>query len=174
MRLAGTPPTIAYGGIFLVTTALAPIIAPSPIVRPEIITAPSPIQTSLPTFVRCTFSKVRSNSGCVESAETLCLAAPIEHRLPIEQYRPMSAFRMTLKFAYDCIPTVTSPMIWHPLNTTPSSAITPRRAELPKILRPRLTSLEETFRISYLTALVLRHARRSTGGALGLLSVTKK
>ena len=44
--LAGFPPTIAYGGTSFVTTAPAAIIAPFPMVTPEHIIAPNPIQTS--------------------------------------------------------------------------------------------------------------------------------
>ena len=49
ITLAGTPPTIAYGGISFVTTAPAATIAPSPIFLHEFnIMAFLPIQTSLP------------------------------------------------------------------------------------------------------------------------------
>lgn len=43
--LAGFPPTTLYGITFFVTTALAPIIAPLPIMTFGIIQAWSPIQT---------------------------------------------------------------------------------------------------------------------------------
>lgn len=46
--LAGTPPTMAYGGTSLVTTAWANITAPSSIVIPPTRKAPSPIHTSFP------------------------------------------------------------------------------------------------------------------------------
>jgi len=46
--LDGTPPIIANGGMSLVTTELAPIIALSPILHPGLIRILTPIQTSLP------------------------------------------------------------------------------------------------------------------------------
>ena len=49
--LIGLPTAIAYGGIFLLTTAPAPITAPFPIVFPERIVTPFPIQTSFPIIV---------------------------------------------------------------------------------------------------------------------------
>ena len=51
ISFAGTPPTIVYGGTSLVTTALAAIMAPSPICTPCMITASNPIHTSLPIII---------------------------------------------------------------------------------------------------------------------------
>ena len=48
MTFAGTPPTMAYGGTSLVTTAHAPTTAPFPIVTPPITTTLLPIHTSCP------------------------------------------------------------------------------------------------------------------------------
>ena len=48
MTLAGTPPTIAYGGTSFVTTALARTTAPSCISTPPIKVTLEPIQQSLP------------------------------------------------------------------------------------------------------------------------------
>ena len=48
---AGTPPTTAFAGTSLVTTAPAPTIALSPTVTPRRIWAPWPIHTLLPTRV---------------------------------------------------------------------------------------------------------------------------
>lgn len=39
MGLAGTPPTMVYGGTSFVTTARVPMIAPFPMVTPDMITA---------------------------------------------------------------------------------------------------------------------------------------
>lgn len=46
--LAGTPPTMAYGGTSLFTKAFAPITAPQPTVTPLNIVALHPIHTSCP------------------------------------------------------------------------------------------------------------------------------
>src|SRR5438552_11740414 len=46
---AGTPPTIAYAGTFLFTTAPAATTEPRPIVTPSRIMAPEPIQQSSST-----------------------------------------------------------------------------------------------------------------------------
>jgi hypothetical protein len=56
ITFAGTPPTIEYGGTSLVTTALAKTTAPSPIVTPPTIKAPSPIQQSFPIITENIFS----------------------------------------------------------------------------------------------------------------------
>jgi len=48
ITLAGAPTAIAYGGMFFVTTLPAPIIAPSPIVKPLKIITSAPSQTSFP------------------------------------------------------------------------------------------------------------------------------
>ena len=49
--LAGFPAVMEYGGIFFVTTELAPIMEPSLIVTPESIFASLPIHTSFPIFI---------------------------------------------------------------------------------------------------------------------------
>ena len=46
ISFAGIPPTTEYGSTSFVTTARVPIIAPSPIVTPAIITASYPIPVS--------------------------------------------------------------------------------------------------------------------------------
>ncbi|MBP1870229.1 hypothetical protein J2Z25_003692 [Clostridium tertium] len=51
INLAGFPPTILYESTFFVTTQLAAIIAPSPILTPVIIVTFCPIQTSFHTIV---------------------------------------------------------------------------------------------------------------------------
>lgn len=51
MLRAGTPPTISYGAMSRVTTALAAITAPVPILTPAITIACAPIQTSWPMTV---------------------------------------------------------------------------------------------------------------------------
>ncbi|CKU47567.1 Uncharacterised protein [Mycobacterium tuberculosis] len=57
---AGTPPITANGGTSLVTTEPAPMIAPSPMVRPLFMLTREPIHTSLPITVRssCGYSCV--------------------------------------------------------------------------------------------------------------------
>src|SRR5947209_5001343 len=52
---AGTPATIARGGMSRVTTAPAPTIAPAPMVIPHKIVAFDPIDAPLPTWVGATF-----------------------------------------------------------------------------------------------------------------------
>lgn len=49
--LAGTPATTVFSGTSFVTTAFAPIIAPSPIVIPCKTVAFDPIQTLFPIFI---------------------------------------------------------------------------------------------------------------------------
>lgn len=48
ITFAGAPTAIAYGGMSFVTTLPAPIIAPSPIVKPLKIITSAPSQTSFP------------------------------------------------------------------------------------------------------------------------------
>jgi hypothetical protein len=49
--LAGLPPTVVYGATSETTTALAAMIAPSPMVTPGMTTASRPIHTSFPMTV---------------------------------------------------------------------------------------------------------------------------
>lgn len=49
--LAGFPQATEYGGIFDVTTLLAPMTEPSPIVTPGSIVTLSPIQTLSPMII---------------------------------------------------------------------------------------------------------------------------
>lgn len=49
--LHGVPTQIVYGSRFFVTTLLAPIQHPSPIVTPDKIIISSPIQTSFPIVI---------------------------------------------------------------------------------------------------------------------------
>ncbi len=51
MTLAGTPPTIVFGGTSLVTTAPAATTTQSPIVMPDKIVALEPIQTWSPMVI---------------------------------------------------------------------------------------------------------------------------
>ncbi|HAH1745245.1 TPA: hypothetical protein GE558_02635 [Escherichia coli] len=55
ITLAGTPPTIAYGGTSLVTTEPAAMMAPVPILTPAKIVHLEPIHTSCPMITSRSF-----------------------------------------------------------------------------------------------------------------------
>lgn len=63
MILAGIPAATVYGGISLVTTELAPIMAPSPIVTFARIVTLSPIHTFLPIMTGPLLINLRFNGA---------------------------------------------------------------------------------------------------------------
>ena len=65
---AGFPGTIVYGATSAVTTALASMAAPSPIVTPDRTTAPLPIQMSLPMVT----SPFEAGWPCMPTASGHC------------------------------------------------------------------------------------------------------
>ena len=71
--LAGIPPTIAYGGTFLFTTARAKTTAPSPIITPPNNKAPSPIQQSEPIL-----TSIFLCWSIAEDSDSFCLEAKVE------------------------------------------------------------------------------------------------
>lgn len=75
---AGTPPTIVYDGTSFVTTARAPIMAPSPIVTPARMTASKPTHTSLPITISPLLSQALSAQiPCSQSEKDMSTASAL-------------------------------------------------------------------------------------------------
>ena len=112
ITLAGTPPTIAYGGTSLTTTAPAATQAPLPICTPPFIRTCEPIHTSLPIITRssndlcskksfsiqhcCSAFLFSVKIGDVEMYCKGCPLIPILQLSAIEQNLPISAFSISV------------------------------------------------------------------------------
>lgn len=81
MIRAGVPPAIARGGTFLVTTAPAATIAPSPMVTPLRMVARAPIQTLSPMMTGALMT--RPTTSCWSVSQIMTCG-------PIMQSSPMT------------------------------------------------------------------------------------
>lgn len=89
--LAGTPPTTHLGGTSCVTTALQPIIAPSPILTPERIATRSPIHTLFPMCTGPLVVRRRSEGGIRSwsAVDSPCAWSEIITYCPVNKLSPI-------------------------------------------------------------------------------------